>query len=81
MQVARKRCERSVVGKPLKEFADVSDPEGSLKASANFVQAIRKGQKWLLGLRSIVIALSSRAPREQRSRGNSKSRDLVFSVS
>jgi hypothetical protein len=53
MQIAGERCERRVVGKALEEFADVSDPEGPLKAGANLVQAIGKGQKWLLGLRSI----------------------------
>jgi hypothetical protein len=53
MQVAGERGEGSVIRKPLEEFADVGDPEGALKASTNFVQAIRKGQKWLLGLRAI----------------------------
>jgi hypothetical protein len=48
VQIARQRCEGGVVGKPLKEFADVGDPERALKARANFVEAFREGQKSFL---------------------------------
>jgi hypothetical protein len=80
VQIARERCERCVIRKPLEEFADVRDPERALKAGANLVEAFRKGQKWLLLMRmcSISLSLSSRAPLELRWRGESKSRDLGF---
>jgi len=49
MKIACQRCERGVVRKPLKQFADIGDPERALETGANLVQAFRKGQKRLLG--------------------------------
>jgi hypothetical protein len=47
VQVAREHGENRIVGEPFKKFADVGDPEGSLKAGANFLQAFGKAQEWL----------------------------------
>src|SRR5258708_29328822 len=48
MQVARQRGKRRVVGKPLKKFRDVGDPERPLKARFYLVQTLGKRQSFLL---------------------------------
>ena len=48
VKIARQRCERGIVGKSLKEFADIGDPERALEPGANLLQAFGKSQKRLL---------------------------------
>src|SRR6185312_10435314 len=48
MKIAGQRCERGIVREPFKEFADIGDPERTLKPGANLVQSFGKSQKWLL---------------------------------
>ena len=45
MKITGERRERGVVREPLKELADVGDPERTLEAGANFAQAARKKLK------------------------------------
>src|SRR5271157_4775791 len=48
MEIARQRSEGRVIGKPFEQLADVSDPEGTLKAGANVTPTLRKAQNVLL---------------------------------
>src|SRR6266566_2226547 len=43
VKIPRKRGEGGVIGESLEEFADVRDPEGTLEAGANLMQAFGKG--------------------------------------
>ena len=45
LQVESQRRERAVVGEALENFGDVGDPEGTLEAGANFMQALRNVQR------------------------------------
>src|SRR5208282_1295620 len=47
LQVQSKRSERPIVGKALKDFGNVRDPEWPFEPGANFLQAFRKGQSLL----------------------------------
>jgi len=44
MEVAGQRCERCVVGKPLKQFGKIGHPERPLKTSLDLTQPLRKRQ-------------------------------------
>src|SRR5579872_321263 len=44
VQVARQNGENGVVRKPFKQLADIRNPEWPLKSSADFFEALRKGQ-------------------------------------
>ena len=61
MKIAGQRSERGVVGEPLKQLADIGDPERPLEARANLAQTFGKSQKWLLNLsRKFVLCRNSR---------------------
>jgi hypothetical protein len=51
MEIPRERCEGSIIREPLEEFADVCDPERTLKAGANLAKAFGKSQPGLLNRR------------------------------
>ena len=45
VQITRQGSEGGVVGKALKKFANVGDPEGALKACANVLEALAKAHE------------------------------------
>ena len=47
LQIESKRSKSPVVGKTLKNLADVGDPERTLEASSNFTQAFREQKRYL----------------------------------
>src|ERR1700747_1298268 len=67
MEEARDRGEGGVVREPLKEFADVRDPEGAFEAGANLGEAFGKGQALLLLPRDRVAPAPSPAIKPSRS--------------
>jgi hypothetical protein len=47
LQIQRQRSKSTVVGKTLKNLADVGDPERALEAGSNFAQAFREQKQYL----------------------------------
>ncbi len=61
MQIASEGREGRVIGEPLKQFADVRNPEGPFEAGPNLVETFGKGQSFLL--KGTVCAVAARRSR------------------
>src|SRR5205807_131814 len=48
MKITGQRCKRGIVGKPLEQFTDIGDPEGTLESGTNLMEAFGKARPWFV---------------------------------